>query len=187
LTGPGFYVTWEIDARLTRWEAKGGEEMVDSARLEQAEFFFQEGYRHQMSGDLDAAIESYLRSIEFYPTAEAHTFLGWAYSFQGKIDEAIQECEVAIQIDPEFGNPYNDIGVYLMEKGEDEAAVPWLLKAMVAKRYEPRHYPHINLARVHAKKGKIHEAMAELRRALMFDADHLGARRELHRLVGMLN
>jgi Tfp pilus assembly protein PilF len=161
--------------------------MVDSARLEQAEFFFQEGYRHQMSGDLDAAIESYLRSIEFYPTAEAHTFLGWAYSFQGKIDEAIQECEVAIQIDPEFGNPYNDIGVYLMEKGEDEAAVPWLLKAMVAKRYEPRHYPHINLARVHAKKGKIHEAMAELRRALMFDADHLGARRELHRLVGMLN
>jgi len=161
--------------------------MADPAGLEQAEFFFQEGYRHQMSGDLDAAVESYRRSIELYPTAEAHTFLGWAYSFQGKIDDAIRECEVAIQIDPDFGNPYNDIGVYLMEKGEYEAAIPWLVKAMQAKRYEPRHYPHINMARVCAKKGKIDEAIAELRKALQFDPNHLGARRELHRLIGMLN
>jgi len=161
--------------------------MADPAGLEQAEFFFQEGYRHQMSGDLDAAVESYRRSIELYPTAEAHTFLGWAYSFQGKIDEAIRECEVAIQIDPDFGNPYNDIGVYLMEKREYEAAIPWLVKAMQAKRYEPRHYPHINMARVCARKGKIDEAIAELRKALQFDPNHLGARRELHRLIGMLN
>ncbi|MGH7382924.1 MAG: tetratricopeptide repeat protein [Candidatus Methylomirabilales bacterium] len=161
--------------------------MADPAGLEQAEFFFQEGYRHQMSGDVDAAVESYRRSIELYPTAEAHTFLGWAYSFQGKIDEAIRECEVAIQVDPDFGNPYNDIGVYLMEKGEYEAAIPWLVKAMQAKRYEPRHYPHINMARVCAKKGKIDEAIAELRKALQFEANHLGARRELHRLIGMLN
>jgi len=161
--------------------------MADPAGLEQAEFFFQEGYRHQMSGDLDAAVESYRRSIELYPTAEAHTFLGWAYSFQGKIDDAIRECEVAIQIDPDFGNPYNDIGVYLMEKGEYEAAIPWLVKAMQAKRYEPRHYPHINMARVCAKNGKIAEAIAELRKALQLDANHLGARRELHRLIGMLN
>lgn len=161
--------------------------MADPAGVEHAEFFFQEGYRHQMSGDLDAAVESYRRSIELYPTAEAHTFLGWAYSFQGKIDDAIRECEVAIQIDPDFGNPYNDIGVYLMEKREYEAAIPWLVKAMQAKRYEPRHYPHINMARVCAKKGKIDEAIAELRKALQFDANHLGARRELHRLIGMLN
>jgi len=161
--------------------------MADPAGLEQAEFFFQEGYRHQMSGDLDAAVDSYRRSIELYPTAEAHTFLGWAYSFQGKIDEAIRECEVAIQIDPDFGNPYNALGVYLMEKREYEAAIPWLVKAMQAKRYEPRHYPHINMARVCAKRGKIDEAIAELRKALQLEANHLGARRELHRLIGMLN
>lgn len=161
--------------------------MADAARLEQAEFFFQEGYRHHMNGDLDVAIENYQRSIELYPTAEAHTFLGWAYSFQGKIEEAIRECEIAIQIDPEFGNPYNDIGVYLMEREEYEEAIPWLLKAMEAKRYEPRHYPHINLARVYAKRGKIPDAITEIRKALNFDSDHLGARRELHRLIGMLN
>ena len=161
--------------------------MTDPARLEQAEFFFQEGYKHQVSGDLDAAIEDYHRSIEFYPTAEAHTFLGWAYSFQGKIDEAIQECETAIEIDPDFGNPYNDIGVYMMESGVYDVAVPWLLRAMEATRYEPRHYPHINLGRLYARKGRVQDAIAEIRKALNFDTDHQGARRELHRLIGMLN
>ena len=162
-------------------------EMTDPARLEQAEFFFQEGYKHQMSGDLDAAVEDYQRSIELHPTAEAHTFLGWAYSFQGRIDDAIQECEIAIQVDPDFGNPYNDIGVYMMEKGEYDEAVPWLLKAIEAKRYEPRHYPHINLARLYSRKGQTQEAIAAIRQAMRFDPDHLGARRELHRLIGMLN
>lgn len=161
--------------------------MTDPARLEQAEFFFQEGYKHQVSGDLDAAIEDYHRSIEFYPTAEAHTFLGWAYSFQGKMDEAIQECETAIEIDPDFGNPYNDIGVYMMERGEYDEAVPWLLRAMAATRYEPRHYPHINLGRLYARKGRVQDAIGEIRKALNFDTDHQGARRELHRLIGMLN
>ncbi len=161
--------------------------MEDRAHLEQAEFFFQEGYRHQMNGDLDAAVENYQRSIDFCPTAEAHTFLGWAYSFQGKIDAAIRECEIAIQIDPDFGNPYNDIGVYLMEKGEYDEAIPWLTKAMEATRYEPRHYPHINLGRVYAKMGKIDAAIAEIRKALNLESNHQGARRELHRLIGMLN
>src|SRR5688500_19484746 len=44
-----------------------------------------------------------------YPTAEAHTFLGWVYSFQKRYDEAIAECLEAIRVDETLGNPYNDI------------------------------------------------------------------------------
>jgi len=57
---------------------------------------------------------------------EAHTFLGWTYHFQGRIEEAIAECKLAIGLDPEFGNPYNDIGAYLIELGRFEEAIPWL-------------------------------------------------------------
>jgi Tfp pilus assembly protein PilF len=122
-----------------------------------------------------------------YPTAEAHTFLGWAYSFQGRVDEAIKECEIAIRIDPDFGNPYNDIGVYLIEKGEYDEAISWLQKAMVAKRYEPRHYPHMNMGRVLAKKGQFLAAVQELKRALAMEPNYAPARIELHKLLGMLN
>ncbi|MBI4542990.1 MAG: hypothetical protein HY705_08170 [Gemmatimonadetes bacterium] len=36
---------------------------------------------------------------------------------QRRLDEAIAECKRAIACDPGFGNPYNDIGVYVMEMG----------------------------------------------------------------------
>ena len=68
-----------------------------------------------------------------------------------------------------------------------EEAIPWLRKAMEAKRYEPRHYPYINLARVYVKPGKLQEAVAELTRALDIEPTYVAARKELHRLLGVLN
>lgn len=141
----------------------------------------------QTSGDLEGAIAAYKRSIELYPTAEAHTFLGWAYSFQGQIDEAIKECKAAIHVDPDFGNPYNDIGVYLIEKGRYDEAIPWLEQAMMAKRYEPRHYPHMNMGRVLVRKGKYQEAIRELKTALDIEPNYAAARVELHKVLGLLN
>jgi Tfp pilus assembly protein PilF len=34
------------------------------------------------------------------------------------LDEATDECRRAIEIDPQFGNPSNDIGVYLTQQGQ---------------------------------------------------------------------
>src|SRR5580658_7289495 len=73
----------------------------------------QDAYQAQMEGDYDRAVELYQSSLELHPTAEAYTFLGWTYHFQGRIEDAIAECKRAIEVDPEFGNPYNDIGAYL--------------------------------------------------------------------------
>jgi hypothetical protein len=50
----------------------------------------------------------------------------------------------AIKVDPEFGNPYNDIGAYLIEQEKWDEAIPWFQKAMAAPRYEARCYPHFN-------------------------------------------
>ena len=87
---------------------------------------FERGYEEQMAGRLDEAVESYRRSIAIQPTAEAHTFLGWALSHQGRHEAAIAECRTAIAVDPTFGNPYNDIGAYLIELGREDEAMPWL-------------------------------------------------------------
>jgi tetratricopeptide (TPR) repeat protein len=133
---------------------------------------FQEAYEHQMEGELEAAIELYQRSIETCPTAEAHTFLGWTYSFQGKLDEAIEECKKAIAIDPEFGNPYNDIGAYLIEKSQHEEAIPWLKKAAGAKRYENCHFAHYNLGRAYIALELLNKARLEFERALKLQPDY---------------
>ena len=142
---------------------------------------------HQMAGELDDSIRLYKQSIALCPTADAHTYLGWAYSFQGRIDEAISQCEIAIQIDPEFGNPYNDIGVYLMQQEKLDEAIPWLEKAKKANRYEPRHFPHYNLGRAFLGKEIYSQAMRCFQEALHIEPRYGLARQALESLRRMLN
>lgn len=161
--------------------------MAEREWAREAREHFERGYEEQMAGRLDEAIESYRRSIAIQPTAEAHTFLGWALSHQGRHEDAIAECRTAIAVDPTFGNPYNDIGAYLIELGREDEAVPWLERAKVAPRYEPRHFPYFNLARVYVRRHKVREAIRELEGAIAIEPRYTAARRELHRLIGLLN
>jgi Tfp pilus assembly protein PilF len=133
---------------------------------ERALEIWREGTARLLEGALDEAVDLFSRSLRLHPTAEAYTFRGWAYSFQGRLDEAIEECRKAIATDPAFGNPYNDIGCYLMEKGSPEEAVTWFEQAKRAPRYEPRHFPFLNLGRLRAARGEFAEAVVEFEGAL---------------------
>src|SRR5947207_15830676 len=107
-----------------------------------------------MQGELERAIELYRSSIEVCPTAEAHTFLGCTYSFQGRLDEATQECLRAIEVDPDSGNPYKDIGCYLMQQDKMDDAIPGLERAKIAKPYEPRQLPYVNHGRIDVSEAR---------------------------------
>jgi len=148
---------------------------------------FREAYQRQMEGELERAIQLYKRSIAIYPTAEGHTFLGWTYSFQGRWDDAIEECKKAIQVDPTFGNPYNDIGAYLMEKEQYEDAIAWFERALKAPRYESYCFPHFNLGRVYERKRMFPKALMHYRQALAENPQHRGAYRAIRRLQAMAN
>jgi hypothetical protein len=71
------------------------------------------------------AVEHYRRSIAIHPTAEAPRFSA-GRSLLGHPDEAIAECRTAIDVDPAFGNPYNDIGAYLIELGREAESITCL-------------------------------------------------------------
>lgn len=154
------------------------------SRFRQAVKLLERAYRKHMRGKLIEAIWLYKRSIELFPTAEAHTFLGWAYSFQNRFQEAIEECEQAILMDPDFGNPYNDIGSYLIALERLDEAIPWLEKATVAKRYEPRHFPWANLGRVHETLGDTDKALESYLRAHEIEPGYEYAVRSIERLCG---
>lgn len=161
--------------------------MSDADDLARAMELWREAYRQQMAGDLESAIELYKRSIHVRPTAEAHTFLGWTYSFQERLDEAIAECHRAIAVDPDFGNPYNDIGVYLMQQDKLEEAIPWLQRAKRAPRYEPRQFPYMNLGRVYLKQGRWWDALHEFEGAVRAAPRDPEAHKAVHSLRARLN
>ena len=145
------------------------------------------GLESQMKGELEEAVSLYKQSIATHPTAEAYTFLGWTYSFMGRLDDAIEECHHAIAQDPDFGNPYNDIGAYLIEKGEFDEAITWFEKAMLAKRYESPAFPHLNLGRVYERKGQWTEAIDSYKKALALNPNYALAKKSLGRLISSLN
>jgi Tfp pilus assembly protein PilF len=144
--------------------------LVERARRE-----FAIGYTAHMMGDLKAAKAYYRASISSQPTAEAYTFLGWAYSHTSLIDRAGLECKRAILVDATFGNPYNDIGVYLIERRRHEQAILYLKAALRAKRYCCFQYAHFNLGRVYLMQGKIDAAMRQFRSAVKIAPDYLPA------------
>ncbi len=140
--------------------------MDDRQKLERAVHILKEAYERQMAGRLGEAVRLYRASIAEFPTAEAHTFLGWTLSHQGHYEQAIEQCKIAITLDPDFGNPYNDIGSYLIHLGRVDQAIPWLELAKKAPRYEPRHFPYLNLYRAYLKLGQLDRAQRELQQAL---------------------
>ena len=161
--------------------------MDDEARKDRALQIWQEAYQHQMNKELDKAVELYKKSITVYPTAEAHTFLGWTYSWMGRVDDAIAECQKAISVDPTFGNPYNDIGSYLIMKGQIDEAIPWLERALQAPRYESYCYPHMNLGRVYELKRDWMRAKGEYEKALAENKEYKPAAEGVGRIRGYLN
>jgi len=154
---------------------------------QQASEYFHRGYQRQRRGDWAGAAQDYRLSLNFYPTAEAHTFLGWVYAHINLYDEAMSECRRAIELDPDFGNPYNDMGAYLVEQKRLREAIPWFLRAMEAPRYNARVFPYFNLGRVYERLYDWAEAIDLYRQALEINPNYRPAKFALKRLEARIN
>ena len=154
---------------------------------EKAMVLFDQAYRKQMDGEYGDAIVLYKRSINTFPTAEAYTFLGWTYSLIGRVAEAIELCQRAIETDPTYGNPYNDIGAYLIDQEKWEEAIPWLRKATQAARYETRQFPYMNLGRAYQNLGQYETAVQHFKQALVEEPFYLPAHWALTALLAKMN
>lgn len=162
------------------------ENVVDFNEVK-ARKIFSEAYSSHISGHIDEAIQLYEESLKWRPTAEAYTFLGWAHSSHKEYETAIELCKKAIALDPNYGNPYNDIGAYLIEMGFEDEAVEWLKKAIVAKNYDCRFYSYYNLGKIYEERNHIVQALSCFENALKINPDFLAASMELDKLKTRLN
>ena len=154
---------------------------------QEAEILRRKGYKHQMSGELADAILLYKKSIATYPLAETYTLLGWVYSMIDLYDEAEAMCKKAIELDPGLGNPYNDLGAYLISQNRWEEAIPWLEEATKAPRYETPEFAYTNLGRVFEHLGDYYMALLYYNRALALSPLYLPAEWARNALLGKLN
>jgi Tfp pilus assembly protein PilF len=74
-----------------------------------------------------------------------------------------------------------------MSKGDLDAAVEWFEKAKNAPRYEPRHYPFMNLGRLYAAKGMVLRAIEEFEGALAIEPGEASCLEMIEQLRALLN
>lgn len=160
---------------------------MEDITKQQAKVLFDRAYRQQVRGNFSEAISLYRQSLELQPTAEAYTFLGWTYSLLNRYDEAIEQCKLAIGTDPDYGNPYNDIGSYLIALDRSDEAVDWLEKATQATRYDAPQYPYINMGKAFENQGRNLSALKSYDRALMINPLDRSALSAKYALIGKMN
>ncbi|GEM_PF-265892 len=152
----------------------------------EARLLWEQALQYQSEGNLSKAIEHYRLSLELVPTAEAHTYLGWAFSLVGNFDLARKQCLMAIDLDPDFGNPYNDIGVYLIHDFKFDAAIDWFEQAISAKRYDWPHFPMYNLGTIWEFKGLWRRALRYYEQSLKFEPKYIHAIKAQKRVSGLM-
>ena len=161
--------------------------LAELTRRTEAEEFCALGKERHAAGDIEDAAAYFAMSLELYPTAEAHTGLGVTLAARGQWEDAIAECEQAIALDPDLGNPYNDIAVYTAELGRIREALDWLDRALAAKRYDCRHYSHYHRGRLLEQMGRFTESRDAYRMALDLEPTWEPAQIGLRRALGWLN
>jgi len=155
---------------------------MDEFTKKRADKLLRQGLEEVGRGEIRSALDKFRASASAVATADSLTYWGWMEHQSGDTEMAISLCHQAISLDPEFGNPYNDIGSYLVSQGKMDEAIPWFEKAVTATRYEPRQFPHINLGRVFMVKDEPLRALCEFKKALVFAPDDV----ELKELIQML-
>lgn len=110
----------------------------------------------------------------------AHNNLGLVLVEKGKVKEAYEHFNLAIQAEPAFTGSYLNLGVLLAEQGLDNEAATVLSQAL---ELEPENADILaNLGAVLARQGKIAEARSLLRKALELAPDLTVARENLEAL-----
>jgi tetratricopeptide (TPR) repeat protein len=161
--------------------------MTRRQRIRKAERYLAIADDYVETGFFKEAIDYYRESIKCFPTPEAYTALGWAYAHTGDFQQAIEFCKVAISLDPNYGNPYGEIGACLLEMGEMEEAAQYLRRAILARNADETHLAYYNLGRVWEARKNFSRAILEYRRALEIEPDFEPARQAFFRLVRMFN
>lgn len=163
------------------------EDNVISFEEAKAKRLFHTAYQAHINGLIDEAIDLYMASLALARTPQALTFLAWALSAKNEFEKAIDLCKQAIALDPDFGNPYNDIGAYLIELGKEDEAIKWLEKAITAKNYDCLFYPWFNLGRIYKHQSLIKKAITCFEKALSLNPEFFTAQKELEELTLNLN
>ncbi|HLW61274.1 MAG TPA: tetratricopeptide repeat protein [bacterium] len=121
-----------------------------------------EGEAKLTAGDLDGALQAFLRAAAAAPTsALAHSKVGIVYVHKKQWDAAAGEFTRAIQLDPTYAPAHSNLGNVYRERRQLDEAIAQYQKAI---SMDPDYWiAHQNLGVVYKQQGRVGEAVREFK------------------------
>lgn len=142
------------------------------------EEYFNEGIKHLKAKEWDEAIACFTDVIKLEPAdaamyAAAYNNRAYAYGQKGDYDHAIEDCNKAIDIDPNYAGAYHNRGGAYSEKGAYDLALADLSKAIeLNPGFASAYY---NRGNVYRMKGNYGQAIKDYNKAVELDSNHVSA------------
>jgi tetratricopeptide (TPR) repeat protein len=127
-------------------------------------------------GQFAVAEAHYRESLAIEPQAAIHNDLGFVLERQGLTDEAVEQYEKALELDPESASAHYNLGVSLARRSEYAAAERQFRAALEQKPSGPA-YAGLGLALY--RQGRVDEAITSLRAGIDADPNHAAAYHQL--------
>src|SRR5215831_5263022 len=111
------------------------------------------GVAYSNADELDMAEKEFVELTSTPVAPEAYRNLGVVYSREGKMNEAVQSFQQAIQLKPDFTDAYYDLGVIYVQRQMPDAAIEQFRMTL---KQQPDHGPAaLNLAMALQMKGDV--------------------------------
>ena len=133
--------------------------------LKKAKELINKGHECVFEKKYTNALVFFEKARRLHETSEVLTLIGWVYSLLNNTERAKNFCLKAIEIDPDYGPAYNDIGSYLLQEGDTNEAIRWFKLAKEAPIYSNKEYPFINMGRALLMQKKYRQALDEFHEA----------------------
>lgn len=128
--------------------------------------FFQLGKEFFQMGDIDRAEYYFKLYLENNDSYEAYFFLGLVMGQRNQLEEALECYYKSVLINPEYGNPCNEIGIILLRMGKDKDALYWLKKSLRCSHNDAPHISLFNLATLYKMWNRPERSLQFLHKAI---------------------
>src|SRR5262249_29220621 len=136
------------------------------------------GYLGKYERHIDS-IPMFQKAADLKPSATAYAYWGMALSASGRLEEARERFQKAIETDPSSPNGYNQLGLlYLEQQKWDEAIENFSQAIRVSPQWSNYYY---NLSRAFSGAGKSKEATDARKKMNEIYKSHPKARMELEK------
>jgi len=137
------------------------------------------GTAYVEAGDYTAALKELLEAEKYsQENPKVHYYMAVAYFGKGYSEKAVEACETAVRLKPDYSSAYNFLGTLYYSRGQYDKAIAAFNSALANILYEAPEMSLYNMGRAYYRKGDYGRALTYYKEAELKDI-----RRELLPLI----